>query len=733
MRLRSVVQTALAAAALLILPSAATAAPEPLAARLAAAAAAEAVRPGDLDRLMRLQLAAGRWIEAEATLDRLAAAYRTGQPMRAGSVVPWRVYARARRHEAGGLSRADALRRAFDEVLGAASDEAFADALPWFAPGLDRLRETQAQAQQGCAGLAVDACPQAAALVAARQSLATWVHLTPAVQPLLRAEAERRFLVEEALVPAAGGAQVAAILVRPRGGTGRLTALLNFTIYARDDWALSDAVAMAAHGYAGVVAYSRGKGRTAGQAVPYEHDGADAAAVIDWLAARPWSDGRVGMFSGSYNASTQWAALKHRPRALKAIATNATNAPGVDAPMQGNVFRNFSYPWLFYATGAPSLDDITYGDRARWRALDRTWYVTGRRYRDLELIDGQPNPVWLRWLDHPGYDAFWQALAPVGEEFARIDIPVFAQTGYFDGGMVGALHFAREHYRHRPNAEHRLLIGPYGHFAMTQGVTPSINGYDIDPVAMLDLRAVRMQWFDHVFRGRPLPEILSGRVNFQVMGADAWRHVDSLDAMADRPLRLFLGGESRDGLLAFGETRPAPDAPAPELKVDFADRSDVDVEVPWDQLDARNALVFATRPFAGPVEVAGGFTGRFEAVVNKRDLDLQVTFFEQRADGRYSLLASYLGRASYMADRSRRRLLTPGRPQVLSFESQTVTARRLAAGSRLIALVGVPRQPDMQINYGTGRDVSDESVADAGEPLRLLLRPGSYLELKVRR
>ena len=29
--------------------------------------------------------------------------------------------------------------------------------------------------------------------------------------------------------------------------------------------------------------------------MPYEHDGKDAAAVIDWISQQPWSDGRVAM------------------------------------------------------------------------------------------------------------------------------------------------------------------------------------------------------------------------------------------------------------------------------------------------------------------------------------------------------------------------------------------------------------------------------------------------------
>jgi hypothetical protein len=144
-------------------------------------------------------------------------------------------------------------------------------------------------------------------------------------------------------------------------------------------------------------------------------------------------------------------------------------------------------------------------------------------------------------------------------------------------------------------------------------------------------------------------------------------------------------------------------------------------------------LVFTTAPLAEPKEVDGLFRGHIEVVTNKRDFDLAVNFFEEKADGSYFPLASYLGRASFMADRSHRHLLTPGQATILDFESQMLTARQLAVGSRIVAVVAVPKQPEIQINYGTGRDVSDESIADAREPLRLALSPSSYLELGFQR
>jgi len=47
-------------------------------------------------------------------------------------------------------------------------------------------------------------------------------------------------------------------------------------------------------------------------------------------------------------------------------------------------------------------------------------------------------------------------------------------------------------------------------------------------------------------------------------------------------------------------------------------------------------------------------------------------------------------------------------------------------------VVGVPKSQSIQINYGTGRNVSDESIVDAGKPLVVRWSAGSYLEIGVR-
>jgi hypothetical protein len=210
--------------------------------------------------------------------------------------------------------------------------------------------------------------------------------------------------------------------------------------------------------------------------------------------------------------------------------------------------------------------------------------------------------------------------------------------------------------------------------------------------------------------------------------------VPTLDAMGNGRMRLYLSTAREGERLALREAKPAK-ASATELKVDFRDRSDANYEAPSQvfsrEIDTRNALVFATPPLDKPIEVNGSFVGKLHIVTNKKDLDLSIALYEQLPDGGYFPLASFIGRASYLADRSRRHLLRPGRVQTLAFDSDSMTSRLIAAGSRIVATVGVLKQPEFQINYGTGKDVSDESIADAGEPLSVRWQNDSFLELLV--
>ena len=144
-------------------------------------------------------------------------------------------------------------------------------------------------------------------------------------------------------------------VIRPAGVNKPVPALLQFTARGAPNYAME----CAAHGYAGIVAITATKRKSAAGIDPFEYAGADAREVINWIAEQAWSDGRVGMYGDAYSAYAPWAAAKQLPKALKAIATSVSMAPGIDFPMEGNIIQNSAYGWSLQMADADRVDDPT--------------------------------------------------------------------------------------------------------------------------------------------------------------------------------------------------------------------------------------------------------------------------------------------------------------------------------------------------------------------------------------
>ena len=722
-------------------------------ARLASEAAAvyrDSNQLTQLDNMFRLQLLAGHLAEARATLAQLRTAQASrGDTTPAGRALNSRfeIYLRARQLESDSAVRFDdAFARAFRERFARMDDRTAALVIRTLGAPPPPAPETPwGPAGKGARDTTV-ALADAVAWLRAVLNTETFRQVGAVAAPLIREDDSRRYVVQPNVrVKAPDGATVCANVWRPRHGPARLPALLQFTIYADTTTLLFDLRRNASNGYAAVIGFTRGKACSPDQPIPYVHDGADAVAVIDWIARQPWSDGQVGMYGGSYSGMSPWAAAKWAPVALKAIMVGAPVAPGLDVPMEGNIVWNFVYPWPFYTTDNKWLDDSTYNDRDRWNRLYNRWYVDGKAYRELDKIDGTPNPVWQQWIAHSSYDEYWQKMIPYKEEFARIRIPVLQTAGYYFGGPGAAVHYLTEHYRYNPQARDYLVIGPYGHFDAQRGVvnaladtTTNISGYEIDPVARIDIIAeLRYPWFDWILKGGPRPRLLADRINYEVIGANRWKHAPSINAMASAKLRFYLSAERTDSTYRLQPGRPARDS-AVTLTVDLRDRSDSALIVPGGGVQdtaiaTLGSRVYVSDPLPQATEISGLFKSHLELMTNKRDFDFEISIFELRPDGTYLQLPPYQSRASYVADVTRRRLLTPGKREMLDFQSIRLASHLCRAGSRIVMVLGVNKSPGQQINYGTGKDVSDETVADAGEPLTIRWSNQSWLKLPVKR
>ncbi|MGH8137054.1 MAG: CocE/NonD family hydrolase [Steroidobacteraceae bacterium] len=547
----------------------------------------------------------------------------------------------------------------------------------------------------------------------------------------------RRYVTDwDVLIETPDGESISAVLVRPKNDSNPLPTLLEFTIYVD---AHNFARECAAHGYVGLVAFTRGERRSRGRVIPFRHDGDDARAVINWIAKQPWSDGRVGMYGTNYSAFTEWAVVaKHLPPALKAIATSSATAPGVDVPMAGNIVHTSAYRWSGCIGNAKGFDEKTCADDGRWRSLDENWYTSGKSFRELAQVFGVRNPVFHRWLDHPSYDRFWQKLVPFRTQFAHVNIPVLATTGYYGAGEPGTLYYFTQHYRYNPHANQTLLIGPYDDSAIQHGPAPNLLGLRVDPAALVDLRELRYEWFDHIFKGAAMPDLLKERVNYEVMGANEWRHAASLEAMGKAQLRFYLdAARTAEGhRLAL---RKGSDATFIQQTVNLADRGDANWTPPANltgkTLQLHEGLAFVSEPLRHAQVFAGLFSGRLDFTVNKMDMDLNIALYELLPSGEYLQLfdPSYEFRASYARDRTQRHLLRAGERQQLTFRSERLTSRKLDVGSRVVVVLGVNKRPDRQVNYGTGAAVNEESIADGKVPLRIRWYSDSYLDIPVRR
>ena len=701
----------------------------------------------DQDRYLRnlsgLQLVAGNYVAAWQTRQQLRDRRKSVDAHRPiGRSIIYDIYAYARSREAQDKGQfTKAYGTAYRALISPLSDQDAYTASAWLAAPVPPFRDAVQRAFDQWRPKGSIPQTDAVELIWSYLTFDAYRNFHPLVAALNEEDDSKRYVTDwDVLIDTPDGANISAVIVRPKDDSKPLPTLLEFTIYVDSH---TFARECAAHGYVGIVAFTRGQRRSRGPVTPFKFDGDDARLVIDWIAKQPWSDGRVGMYGGNYSAFTEWAAAaKHLPAALKAIATNSATAPGIDFPMTGNIVRNAGYRWSGCVGNLPDFDEKTCGDDARWRALDEAWYTSGKPYRDLEHALGSRNVIFHNWLDHPSYDRFWQKLIPYKDQFRHIRIPVLATTGYYAGGEVGTLYYFTEHLKADPHANHTLLIGPYDDGAMQHGAAANLQGYALDQSALIDLRELRYQWFDYIFKGADKPAALQDRVNFQVMGANEWQHAPSLEAMGKGVLKFYLDAAAAAGTNvsdAHRLGRKALESAFVMQTVNLADRSDSVLPPPngivSKTLQTRNAVIYVSDPLKDAQQLSGLFSGKLDFTVNKMDVDLSIALYELLPSGDYVELfdPAYEVRASYAHDRVGRQLLRAGERQQLAFRSDRLTSRKLEAGSRIVMVLSINKRPDRQINYGTGGAVNMESVDDGRVPIRIRWYGNSYIDLPIRR
>src|SRR5712691_390520 len=137
-------------------------------------------------------------------------------------------------------------------------------------------------------------------------------------------------------VPMRDGARLKADVFRP-DDAGKFPAILNLGPYQKDklwippdtleekpnplmNWETVNPQWWVPRGYAAVRVDGRGSGKSPGQCEPWSlGESIDFYDAIEWAAAQPWCNGKVGLSGISYFAINQWFVANLQPPSLKAI------------------------------------------------------------------------------------------------------------------------------------------------------------------------------------------------------------------------------------------------------------------------------------------------------------------------------------------------------------------------------------------------------------------------------
>ncbi len=288
-------------------------------------------------------------------------------------------------------------------------------------------------------------------------------------------------VVRNARIPMPDGVHLAADLFMPEGA-GPFPAILEYIPYRKDDLTAPRHGyhhRFAEAGYVGVRADVRGTGASEGTNDDEyrEVEQADGAELVEWLAAQPWSSGRVAMFGSSYGGFTALQVAARRPPHLAAIVP-------------------------VYATDDRYTDDIHYYGGCLGAAHDIGGYATrmvasnalppypevsGADWAELwrQHLEGSV-PYLLTWLRHPTDGPYW-ANGSLRPGYERIACPTYLVGGWRDGYVTAAL---RTYLN--LGVPRKLLVGPWQHSRPDVGA----------PGPRVDLVDEAVGWLDRWCRDR---------------------------------------------------------------------------------------------------------------------------------------------------------------------------------------------------------------------------------------
>jgi len=362
-------------------------------------------------------------------------------------------------------------------------------------------------------------------------------------------------------------------------------------------------------GYAVVVVERPGTGASFGTYSGYDAAMArEANEILNWMTAKPWCDGNIGMYGSSAEAQVQFAAASTGTPHLKALFAESTWM---------DIYNSFMYPGGIYAKSfgtfyiwsqklldsnmaTPVDQDKDGTELAQARASRRG--ATGE-----EMVVAAMTSYPFRDSLTPDGHKLWDAVSlyPLIDQINSSGIPVYLINGWYDP-------LARENFLIYANltVPKRLLVRPADH------------GQADEPGEDLDYAAEVQRWFDYWLKGIDNGIMKEQPIHYYLMGMDikdAWQSTGVWPLNNGETTRYYFEGGESGGTASIHHGTLTPSSPtASEASdtyiVDYATTTGTKARwtaINWvhEYPDMRSndamALTYTTAPFETTIQIIG--------------------------------------------------------------------------------------------------------------------------------
>ena len=536
-------------------------------------------------------------------------------------------------------------------------------------------------------------------------------------------------------------------------GSGKFPVLLQRTPYRRFTWGndIHFAQHAASLGYVVFLQDVRGRYTSDGEWRPFIHESEDGYDTIEWIAAQPYSNGKVGMFGGSYVGATQMLAAIANPPHLVGICPVVTASNYHEGwTYQGGAFEQwFNESW----TSGLAQDTL---ERKIERNTDKQKDVDVLPLTAYPILKLSPAiadtsasaiaPYFLDWLAHPSYDGYWKSIS-IEDHFAQIHVPALHIAAWYDiflgGSLRNYLGIKSSGGSEEARKGQRLIVVVGGH----AGSGRKIGDVDFGPEAeRFDEDEIALRYYDFLFKGAQ-NEFAAGKpVKIFVMGSNQWREEDDWPLARAKTIKYFLHSQGAANSLrgngSLSTTAPSsepadkfvydPSKPVPTVGGPLCCDSDHLAAGPRDQRSVENrtdVLVYSTPALEHELEVTGPVHLEFFASSSAVDTDFTAKLVDVAPDGAAINLTEGILRSRYRDSAATAAPLVPGKVYPLIIDLWA-TSNVFKTGHRIRLEISSSNFPRFDVNPNTGEPLNQNQrwqiarntiYCDALHPSRIVL------------